>query len=204
MRFSGALVQNERVIEVREGGRRRIDRVLGTEYLRGLGELVLAELRERRDEAAQEETDLSYLRRLLHARIDIVTAEQHGRATGERTSVLEQLATILAENALAPSSGQARYQPLEPSRAGVYRRQAEALVGNSDLSDVTSLGARELDDALGTYRAQERSVSARRHEVQHVVDTLNAEIADRYARGTASVDELIGEQQATGDEQPGD
>ena len=195
-------MQNERVIEVREGGRRRIDRVLGSEYLRGLGELDLAELRERRDEAAQEETDLSFLRRLLHARIDIVKAEQHRRASGERASVLDQLATILAENALAPSSGKARYQPLEPSRAGVYRRQAEALAGNSDLSDVTSLRDGELDAALGTYREQEQSVSARRHEVQHVVDTLNAEIADRYARGTASVDELIGEQQAAGDETP--
>jgi hypothetical protein len=64
------------VIEVRPGGRRRIDRVLGPGYLSGLGDLPLKVLRERRDEAAQEETDLSYLRRLLHARIDIVRAEQ--------------------------------------------------------------------------------------------------------------------------------
>jgi hypothetical protein len=52
------------VIEVRPGGRRRIDRVLGPGYLSGLGDLPLKVLRERRDEAAQEETDLSYLRRL--------------------------------------------------------------------------------------------------------------------------------------------
>lgn len=195
-------MQNERVIEVHEGGRRRIDRVLGSDYVAGVGEFDLATLRERRDEAAQEETDLSYLRRLLHARIDIVDAEQRSRVDGSETNVLDQLAVILADNALAPASNKARHRSLEPSRAGVYRRQAEALAGNSDLSDVTSLDDTALESALRTYRQQEESVSARRREVQHVVDTLGSEIADRYAHGLASVDELIGRQQAKqGDEQ---
>ncbi len=81
------------MIEVRPGGRRRIDRVLGPGYLSGLGELPLKVLRERRDEAAQEETDLSYLRRLLHARIDIVRAEQARRSSGGEASIVDQLAT---------------------------------------------------------------------------------------------------------------
>jgi hypothetical protein len=34
-------------------------------------------------------------------------------------------------------------------------------------------------------------VSVRRREVQVVVDKLNAEIASRYQRGSASVDELL-------------
>lgn len=189
-------MQNEFVIEVHQGGRRRIDRVLGSDYLAGIDEFDLATLRERRDEATQEETDLSYLRRLLHARIDIVEAEQRSRADGGRTTVLDQLATILADNALAPAGGKTRHRFVEPSRAGVYRREAESLAGNSDLSDVTSLTEAALDSARRTYREQEESVSTRRREVQRVVDTLGAEIADRYAHGLASVDELIGSQQA--------
>jgi hypothetical protein len=178
------------VIEVRPGGRRRIDRVLDADYVRGLGELALTTLRERRNEAAQEETDLSYLRRLLHVRIDIVRAEQTRRSSGGR-SVVDQLATILADNALGPATGSGRHQPLEPSRAGEHRRHAEALVGDSDLSDVTSLSDDKLLVTLANYREQEVSVSQRRREVQGVVDTINAEIAGRYAQGTASVDELI-------------
>lgn len=184
------------MIEVRAGGRRRIDRVLDDDYVTGLAELDLAALRDRREEATQEETDLSYLRRLLHARIDIVRAEQDRRAGDGEGAVLDRLATILADNALAPSSTQARHQPLEPSRAGVYQREAEALAGNPDLSDVTSLDDADLEAALRNYRGQEECVSARRREVQTVVDTLGAEIADRYARGAASVDELIGRQQS--------
>ncbi|WP_216211356.1 RsiG family protein [Amycolatopsis aidingensis] len=179
------------MIEVRPGGRRRIDRVLAADYVRDLGSLPLGTLRERRNEAAQEETDLSYLRRLLHARIDIVRAEQQRRSSGGADSVVDQLAAILAANALGPATGSGRHQPLEPSRAGEHRRHAEALVGDADLSDVGALSDGKLDDALATYREQEVSVSTRRREVQTVVDTINAEIAGRYAQGTASVDELI-------------
>lgn len=187
------------MIEVRPGGRRRIDRVLAADYVRDLDQLAMTALRERRDEAAQEETDLSYLRRLLHARIDIVCAEQQRRSSGGQVSIVDQLATILADNALGPAKGSGRHQPLEPSRAGEYRRRAEALVGDPDLTDVSVLTDEKLTETLGDYREQESSVSQRRREVQTVVDTLNAEIAGRYAQGTASVDELLaGERRADG------
>jgi hypothetical protein len=180
------------VIEVRPGGRRRIDRVLAPGYLQELGELPLSVLRERRDEAAQEETDLSYLRRLLHARIDIVRAEQQRRTVGgDASSIVDQLATILADNAIGPATGSGRHQQLEPSRAGEHRRQAEALVGDTDLSDVSALTDEKLVTALTTYGEEEKSVSARRREVQGVMDTINAEIGGRYRSGTASVDDLL-------------
>lgn len=183
------------MIEVRPGGRRRIDRVLAPGYLQDLGELPLSVLRERRDEAAQEETDLSYLRRLLHARIDIVRAEQLRRTGDGTTSIVDQLATILADNAIGPATGSGRHQQLEPSRAGEHRRQAEALVGDTDLSDVGALSDEKLADALTTYGEEETSVSSRRREVQGVMDTINAEIGGRYRSGTASVDDLLDTEQ---------
>jgi hypothetical protein len=185
------LLQDEGVIEVRRGGRRRIDRVLAPEYIAELGQRALVEVRELRDDAAQEETDLSYLRRLLHARIDIVRAEQLRRAEGGSATVVEQLASILAKNAVGPANGSGRYSTLEPSRAEAHRRHLEALVSDVDLSDVSALTDAKLDQALETYVAEEASVSGRRREVQAVVDHLNAEIANRYRLGTASVDELL-------------
>ncbi|WP_414936864.1 aerial mycelium formation protein [Amycolatopsis sp. cmx-11-51] len=179
------------MIEVRPGGRRRIDRVLGPGYLSDLGELTLSVLRERRDEAAQEETDLSYLRRLLHARIDIVRAEQERRSSGGESSVVERLAAILADNAIGPATGSGRHQRLEPSRAGEHRRFAEALIGDTDLSDVSTLSDGKLVNALNRYADEEVSVSSYRREVQGVMDTINAEIATRYRQGTASVDDLL-------------
>ncbi|HVV13947.1 aerial mycelium formation protein [Amycolatopsis sp.] len=186
------------MIEVRPGGRRRIDRVLAPGYVHGLEKLSLGQLRERRDEAAQEETDLSYLRRLLHARIDIVRAEQQRRSTGGE-SIVDRLATILSDNALRPARGSGRHQILEPSRAGEHRRQAEALVGNSDLTDVGALSDDKLVETVHDYAEEESSVSARRREVQAVVDLFNSEIAARYAKGTASVDDLLAAERARDD-----
>ncbi len=178
-------------MEVRPGGRRRIDRVLAPDYADGVEQRSLSDVRGLRDEAAQEETDLSYLRRLLHARIDIVRAEQQRRSVGGSDSVMDHLATILSANAVGPATGRGRYQTQEPSRAEAHRRKVEALVSDVDLSDVSALADDELGEALGTFIAEEASVSQRRREVQAVVDRLNSEIASRYQHGSASVDELL-------------
>ncbi|MGH3753325.1 MAG: aerial mycelium formation protein [Pseudonocardiaceae bacterium] len=180
--------------EVRQGGRRRIDRVLDPGYVAGLTGLALGEVQVRRDDAAQEETDLSYLRRLLHARIDIVRAEQQRRREGGSAPVVAELARILAANAVGTATGSGRFQTLEPSHAEAHRRAVEALVANVDLSDVGSLSGEQLDGALHAYGTEETAVSQRRREVQRVVDTFNAEIGSRYANGTASVDDLLTEQ----------
>ena len=70
-------------------GTRRIDRVLSEDYLTALGEQSLAEVRALRDEAEQEEVDLSYIRRLLQGRMDIVRAElsrRDGKTTGSSST----------------------------------------------------------------------------------------------------------------------
>jgi hypothetical protein len=176
--------------------------VLAPEYLSDLRELALSEVRTRRDDAAQEETDLSYLRRLLHARIDIVKAEQKRRREGGSSSVVERLVEILADNVVRPApSGSGRHQPLEPSRAEAHRRHVEALVSDTDLSDVASLPDDRLDLALRTYAAEEESVSQRRREVQNVVDALNNEIGARYRAGSASVDTLLAAERGDDGEQ---
>lgn len=184
------------MIEVRPGGRRRIDRVLDPMYAEGVADRPLDEVRALRDDAAQEETDLSYLRRLLHVRIDIVRAEQRRRIDGSSTTVVDQLVSILATNVVrvGTGSGPGRYSTLEPSRAEAHRRHVEALVADVDLSNVSDLSDAKLDQALATYLGEEASVSQRRREVQVVVDLLNAEIANRYRKRAASVDDLLNAQ----------
>ena len=60
-------------------GNRRIDRVLAADYLEGLQGLPLAEVRQLRADAEQEEVDLSYLRRMIQGRLDILRAELNRR-----------------------------------------------------------------------------------------------------------------------------
>ena len=177
------------------GGRRRVDRVLAPDYLAGLPEMGLEEIRTRRAEAEQEEVDLSYARRLLQGRLDLLRAEQESRATDggvirePRTDIeiVGALARILADGPRT-DHGMGRYLGnVEPSRVGEHRREAEravADVGASDLAALTDLALAEAIDHLGDI---ERRVSRTRRSVQVVVDSLTEEIARRYATGEIPV-----------------
>jgi len=178
------------VIEVRHGGRRRIDRVLDPSFVSDLRSIDLDDLRARRDDAAQEETDLSYLRRLLHGRMDLVRAELRHRE-GEPGSVVQELPQILGEGVVGPAHGSGRFQTVSPSRAGEHRRASEALASDPELTDITALTGEALTAAGEAYRVEELSVSDRRRQVQAVMDACNAEIGRRYRDGDASVEGLL-------------
>ena len=171
-------------------GHRRIDRVLGEDYLARLGELPLAELRELRAEAEQEAVDLSYLRRMVQGRIDVITAETHRRA-GESGDLIDELPKILASDERPPPRGMGRHTSVEPSRVDEHRRWVEALVADVDLSDVTARTDEELAEALRRLAAAEDDVSGKRRAVHQVLDSCTAEITRRYRDGEADVDDLL-------------
>ena len=81
-------------VEVVRGGQRRIDRVLDPGFVAGVGELDLATLRSRREEAEAEEADISFLRRLLQGRLDILRAELVRRSAGGEQDVAGLLAGL--------------------------------------------------------------------------------------------------------------
>lgn len=178
--------------DVQAGGQRRIDRVLAEDYLAGLDRLPLTEVRARRDEAEQEEVDLSYLRRLLQGRIDVVRAEQANRGE-DGGSVVDRLAQILADDP-RPDHGLGRHATLEPSRVAEHRRRVERLVADVDMDDVQARTDEEIGRALEAYAHEERSVSAARQAVQKVMDRCEAELTRRYRTGEAQVGDLLPEE----------
>jgi hypothetical protein len=175
------------------GGNRRIDRVLADDYLTGLSERSLDEVRSMRADAEQEETDLSYLRRLLQGRLDILRAEVDRRAgRGEGGSLLEALPGILADDAESSAPhGLGRHVTVEPSRVDSHRRYVEALVADTDLSDPTRHDDDELARLLDVLEREEAEVSAKRRAVQSVMDACTAEITRRYRDGDADVADLL-------------
>lgn len=171
---------------------RRSDRVLDPDYLTDLGSRPLAEVRALRDEAEQEEADVSYLRRLLQGRIDIVRAELARRSEDGTASLLDALPRILSEHSAGPPRGLGRRPGVEPSRADAHRRSVEALVADVDLDDVGARSDDELRRALEVYSTEERNLSASRRAIHGVLDRCAAEIARRYREGEADVAELLG------------
>jgi hypothetical protein len=162
------------------GGRRRIDRVLDADFLADLDTADLDSLRELRGEAEQEEVDLSYVRRLLQGRIDIVEAERHRRVTGGSESIIDQLNEILADDGRS-DAGAGRHLTAEPSRVDDHRRVVERIVSDVRISDAASLDDEQLDGVVRVLRSHEQRVSDLRRSVQTVVDTLSSEIGRRMA-----------------------
>jgi hypothetical protein len=177
---------------VLNGGKRRIDKVLASSYLEGLDRMPLDEVRSLRDEADQEETDLSYLRRLLQGRIDIVQAELARRAGGQQVSIIAQLPRILADGPRGPARGLGRHHVVEPSNPGSTRRAEEQLAA-MDVTDLTAHNDDEVRSLLAGLRTAEADISARRRAVQGVYDAASAEITSRYRDGRADVADLLRE-----------
>ncbi|MCW2599209.1 MAG: AmfC protein [Frankiales bacterium] len=173
-------------------GTRRIDRVLAEGYLAGLGEVPLADVRSLRDEAEQEEVDLSYIRRLIQGRMDIVRAELNRReGTGPGGTLVEGLARTLADEPRGPARGLGRHTTVEPSRVDSHRRYVEALVADVDLTDTGARSSDELHHAMRVLSEEEQVLSAKRREVQVVMDACSAEITRRYRDGEADVSSLL-------------
>lgn len=185
-------------MDARPGGKRRIDKVLSEDFLADVTTIPLAELRSLRDEADQEETDLSYLRRMLQGRIDLVAAEVIRRDPEAQGSheLVDDLPKILGESQRGAPFGLGRYQTPEPTNAGSTRRAEEKLAS----VDVTNLGGRDDDDLVAMLRLlrdQEREVSDARKRVQRVFDAASAEVTRRYRDGEASVETLLAQEAGT-------
>ncbi|MDI2131763.1 ABC transporter substrate-binding protein [Yinghuangia seranimata] len=153
-------------------------------------------VRRMRREAQREESDLSYLRRLLQGRIDILRAELARRADpasaapfGGPAPVMAKLSEILSEPP-APARG-ARHVTVHPPRTSRYRTTIERMLADVELSDLPALGDAALRRALEGLTGYEHEVSALRQELQREADRCGAEIARRYREGEARVDDLL-------------
>jgi hypothetical protein len=180
--------------EYMPGGRRRVDRVLAPQFLQALTSLPLEEVRARRVDADQEEADLSYARRLLQGRIDILRAEQAARQgsgplAGQPHSDAEIVGALSRILGADPRSdhGMGRYLGARPSRIGEHRREAERAVADVGGSDLAALNDLHLQEAIDRLVSIEGRVSRTRREVQRVVDTLTEEVARRYMSGEVAV-----------------
>ncbi len=172
-------------------GRRRIDKVLAEGYADDLGGLELDDLRSRRREAEQEEADLSYIRRMLQGRMDILRAELARRAGGG-DKIVDHLSAVLADTGRS-DHGLGRFLRVEPSRVDEHRRLVEQIIADVGVSDVEGRSDDDLRGALGRLEDFEHAISEDRHAVQVVMDKLTAEVAARYKSGSATVDDLLAE-----------
>ncbi|HTV11575.1 MAG TPA: hypothetical protein VME20_06900 [Acidimicrobiales bacterium] len=171
----------------------------GPRYLAGLDRLPLTELRARRETCVELEMELSYVRRLAQARIDLIVAESErrhlGLASPSPDALVEQLPHILGDRGrergpgrlpslLAPSSG---------ARSSLAER-VEAVLPADRLGTLNETEPGELTSVLDQLSALEKDISANRRKLHDVIDRLQEELVRRYRTGEATVDALLAEQ----------
>ncbi len=149
----------------------------------------LPELRILRRDAQRDEADLSYVRRLVQGRIDILRAEL-SRRTAPETPVVDRLSEILTDIPSRHRSS-ARHVTLTTPRSDEYRKLAAETFAEVELSDLDARTDEELHTAMGRLVRYEQQVSRRRHQLQRTADDCSAEIARRYRDGEAQVDDLL-------------
>ncbi len=163
-----------------EQTKRRIDRIRDPAFVEGLEELSLEELRARRDECLAEREYLSFLRRLVQGRAEILRAELERRSGGDQGPLVERLAEILAGESQGPSRGEVVRVGLPEEEVLLARRRIERLVSDATISDPTRLDDERLAEVADRLVREEREVSRARAEVIAVLDRLQGELKRRY------------------------
>ena len=143
---------------------------------RSWAELSLDELRAYRRRLADEEERVSYWRRLVHARIDVLEAQAHQ----ERALTMEELVRVLGDT----GSGQGR-------TALVSVQAAEPL---PDLPVLEEIWVTDLDpgdkaavaEAVARLRTAEQQLTDYRRALHQRLDTATGELIDRYHQDPAS------------------
>jgi hypothetical protein len=168
--------------------------VTDPDYLAGLESWALEEVRSKRDTATELETALSYLRRIIQGRLDIILAEQHHRDQGERADLhdlVEELPTILSGNVHAPGRGRLPTFLAPGEIDPDLEHRLEEILPAARLGALNNVPDDDLQTAASEMTEFERSVSGQRRAVLDVLDRLQEEIVRRYRTGEATVDSLL-------------
>lgn len=177
---------------VTDRNRRRIDQVLGPDFTERVSDLPLEELRRRRDLAEEVERELSFYRRLIHGRMDLIAFELRRRRGEESKTLLEALPEILAEGlGGGVEPGRLRHLTVEldlPEVTG--RRDIDKVLDDGATTRITTMSEEELISFQDALAAAEKPVSEQRGHLHEVIDRLQGEIIDRYRRGLAGTDTL--------------
>lgn len=170
---------------------------LDPDYLSELKDLGLTELRAKRDACAQLETDLSYIRRLAQARVDLIMAESERRLLGLADlgpeDLVDALPQILGEHSRGEGPGRMPISFFAPADGELQKLTArvEEMLPSDQLGSLGSLSTAELDELLLGLSNLEHEVSAERRALHDIQDHLQEELVRRYRSGEANVSSLL-------------
>lgn len=179
--------------------RRRIDIIRDPEFVTELADVDTTELRSRRRMCDEVDTELSYYRRLLHGRLDLLRFEQRRRSGEETRSLIEALPEILADptrtgdiDGPGPLPGLTMNHAIEPPEIpSTGRRSVDRALGDDFLTHLPTIDDADLDSISADLSEVESVVSDQRKDLYSVYQRIQEELARRYRDGSADVDDVL-------------
>jgi len=172
-----------------------LDRLAPVSEAGPLSGLDMAELRARRNALQEAELALSYVRRQVQVRLDIVLDERQHRAVGaaarDASALVADLPKILAEHGGGAARGSFPDVAVPPEAVEAVVADLDTIIGARELGAVGSLPGERLDAVADQLEVFERRVSQRRRALHGAIDALQEEMLRRYKTGEASVDALL-------------
>ncbi len=176
-----------------------LDVVLDPTFTTQLADRDMGELRAMRTRCQTLENSLSFMRRLIQGRLDIVGGEMErrrdGGESGDTSELIGRLPDILAEGSRS-GEGLAAVrppQPMEPDHEVMAQLQQrlDAVASSDTLGGVADMDSGALSAIVRDLTTLEDEVSHARRGIHAVIDRLQTEVTRRYASGEATVDGLL-------------
>ncbi|MDR3650413.1 MAG: hypothetical protein P4L20_15070 [Acidimicrobiales bacterium] len=171
-----------------------LDRLLAPDYLEGLHQRSLEDVRAMRAECQEAETAVSYLRRMAQGRLDLVHAclDHHGDEGGALESLVERLPSIIGSGPPRPQGyGRLPSQMSPDLDKDDLTEELDAVLDAEHTATLTTMSEAELRSVGEQLTAIEQRISDQRRTLHERIDKLQAEIVSRYKAGEASVDGLL-------------
>lgn len=153
---------------------------MSPDFVDDLDTVDVSELRERRAMAGDVETELSFYRRLLHGRMDLLNFELARRRGEESRTLIEALAEILGGGETAGGQVGRVRGDFSPHLPDERRRPIDDVLEDDFLTRMPELEEAELQEIQQTLTATEAEVSEQRRAVQERFDVLQARITGIY------------------------
>lgn len=176
----------------------RLERILDPSFLDELDTWSTARLREQRWACEAEEEAVSYARRLLQGRLDILRAELLRRreaGSDEADDLLAGLAQALADPHSESRADVMHARPTRlrvPANAAHYESRIDELASERRLVQIEHEDLSALESLIDALAEYERDLSSVRRQLFERIDTLRNELAERYRDGRATVRDLLG------------
>jgi len=150
-----------------------------------------------RAECRAVEDKVSYLRRMVQGRLDIVAADlrrrSEGGSPGDVTSLVDQLPDILGNESRAAGPGRLPSGLVSVDDDDDLTAELDAVAGAGVLDALPDLSDAQVADLARRIGDLERQVSGRRKGLFVRIDALQAELARRYRTGEAHVGTVLGD-----------